>query len=402
MDQGLKPRLLIVTSHPIQYQAPWFRALHEDGRLDLQVLFLSLPDPHEQGVGFGHAFEWDVPLLEGYSWQVAPSASGNIRAGWWGLYLRSAQNDLAVYKPDVVLLTGWQNRGMLQCLRSTRKLRLPLLLRAESNGLEPLTRIRQLKNRWIVSAADQLLPIGTANRRYYEKLGLAERLGPEAAYFVDSQFFASRADEAGLRSWQLRRRFGIPEDAFCFLFVGKFVEKKRPGDILQAMAKLAKIANRELHLLMVGTGPLEVRLQGQVATENLPVTFAGFLNQSEIPQAYAVADCLVLPSDYGETWGLVVNEAMACGLPAIVSDRVGCGLDLVISGETGFIFRFGDIVHLAQRMADMANLADFEHGAMGERAREHVFTHYSIERAVEATVAATLQLMSEQPAKAPH
>ena len=89
---------------------------------------------------------------------------------------------------------------------------------------------------------------------------------------------------------------------------------------------------------MVGSGELEGTCHQQAERRGLPVTFTGFLNQGEIADAYAAADALVLPSDSGETWGLVVNEAMACGLPAIVSDHVGCVADLVIHGQTGLIF----------------------------------------------------------------
>lgn len=388
----MKPRLLIVTSHPIQYQAPWFRALHADGRLALQVLFLSLPDAHQQGVGFGHAFEWDVPLLEGYRWAKAPSATGGIREGWWGLRLGSAAKDLSAHAPDAVLITGWQNRGMLQCLRAARRLKLPVLLRAESNGLAPLGTARRLKNRWIAGHAQQLLPIGRANRRFYQTLGLEGRIGPKVPYFVDNEFFAERSRQRRAQAAEVRSSFEIPETAFCLVFAGKLIPKKRAQDLLAALEHVQRELAKPVHLLVVGTGPLDAELRAQAGAADLSVTFAGFLNQTEMPAAYAAADCLVLASDYGETWGLVINEGMACGLPAIVSDRVGCGPDLVTDGETGFIFRFADIDHLSRRLAEMANLAEPERRAMGERARERLFTHYSIERAVENTVTATLAL----------
>jgi len=127
--------------------------------------------------------------------------------------------------------------------------------------------------------------------------------------------------------------------------------------------------------------------QAAVARHDLPVTFAGFLNQSEIPAAYVASDCLVLPSDYGETWGLVVNEAMACGRPAIVSDRVGCAPDLVIDGVTGAVFPFGATDALARRMVEFAG--DQQRlQAMGEHARARVVAHYSIEKSVAGVLQA--------------
>ena len=127
----------------------------------------------------------------------------------------------------------------------------------------------------------------------------------------------------------------------------------------------------------------------------MPVSIDGFLNQTEMPNAYAAADCLVLPSDFGETWGLVVNEAMVCGLPAIVSDRVGCGPDLVQDGVTGAIFPFGDVNELARRMIEMA--ADREkRESMGEQAVIRV-REYTVERAAEGTMAA-FNFVTSKPA----
>ena len=106
---------------------------------------------------------------------------------------------------------------------------------------------------------------------------------------------------------------------------------------------------------MVGDGPLRVACEALVREQNLPIRFAGFLNQSKITEAYVASDALALPSDGGETWGLVVNEAMACGRPCIVSDRVGCGPDLVIPQKTGSIFRLGDVTALANSMLGIAD-----------------------------------------------
>ena len=106
-----------------------------------------------------------------------------------------------------------------------------------------------------------------------------------------------------------------------------------------------------VQVVLVGSGELEDALREAATSElEVPVHFAGFKNQSELPQYYVGADLLVLPSDGGETWGLVVNEAMACGLPAVVSDAVGCAPDLIDAGETGEVFPMGDIEALADAL----------------------------------------------------
>jgi len=166
-------------------------------------------------------------------------------------------------------------------------------------------------------------------------------------------------------------------------------------DLLEAIGYLAEDPSApNVHLLVVGTGELEATARERVASAGLPVTFAGFLNQSAIPEAYVAADCLALPSDCGETWGLVVNEAMACGLPAVVSDRVGCGPDLVEPGVTGALFPCGDTTALAETLGrlcgDPAALM-----RMGEAARQRVVERYSIAAAVAGTLEAVHALVGD-------
>lgn len=105
---------------------------------------------------------------------------------------------------------------------------------------------------------------------------------------------------------------------------------------------------------MVGDGALREECVQFASSRQLPVSFTGFLNQGEIATAYVAADCLVLPSD-SETWGLVVNEAMACGLPAIVSEACGCVPDLIDDEVTGYGFPCGDIAALTGLMARVAH-----------------------------------------------
>ena len=384
-----RPRLLIATSHPIQYQTPLFRAIQQQGDVAAEVLFLTIPDSQQQGVGFGVPFQWDQPLLEGYRWRQAASqrGSGDLeRAG--GLWLSDPFRELrwapAGLRPDAVLITGWQCRGMLQLLLAARLHRLPVLLRIESNNLSRRSWLARLWHRLLVQQAFACLSIGSANTAFYRSLGVpTQRLIP-APYFVDNGFFAERSSIARQQRHELRRRWAIPLESFCFLFAGKLQQKKRPLVLLAALHQLLSSSDPPaVHLLIVGSGELERVCRQQVEFQRLPVTFAGFLNQGEIPEAYAAADALVLPSDSGETWGLVVNEAMACGLPAIVSDQVGSGPDLVDHGRTGLVFPLDQVSALAACMAQMAS-APAKSLAMGAAARERVCQKYTVERAAAA------------------
>ncbi|MES3001697.1 MAG: glycosyltransferase family 4 protein [Pseudomonadota bacterium] len=382
-----RPRVLAVASHPIQYQAPWFRALAAEPSIDFSVLFVQLPDPAQQGRGFGVAFTWDVPLLEGYRWRKAPHLRG--RGGLHGFLAARIAHPLALLReldPDVLMLTGWHIWPLVQMLISARRLGIPVVMRGESNALRKRPWHARALHRMILGACAAFLPIGRASRAFYRGYGIAGEQLFDTPYFVDNARFAVAAAAARPQRTALRERWAIPPQATCFCYAGKLEPKKRILDLLEAL-RIAAGENAALHLLVVGTGELMAQAQDMVSRHGLPVTFAGFLNQTEIPAAYVAADCLVLPSDFGETWGLVVNEAMACGRPAIVSDRVGCASDLVTDGVTGFVFPFGDTTALAQRLLSIA--ADTPTAtAMGEEARRRVEAGYTIGHSVRGTLQA--------------
>lgn len=385
-----KPKLLIVTSHPIQYQTPLFRALTACQEVDVEVLFLSLPSAQQQGVGFGVAFEWDVPLLEGYRWRRAKSNVGSgLDGGFRGLGLRHPSQELrhGEHKPDAVLALGWHCAGLVQIILAARRLRLPILLRGDSGDLPRRSWPVRQAHRLLLGRTAAGLTVGAANRRFYRLNGLAEDRLFSSPHFVDNSFFSDRATSFREQRSALRERWHIPSGAFCFLFAGKLQEKKHPLDLLAALEQLqAESIPLGLHLLIVGSGELEKACREQVQQRDLPVSFAGFLNQGEMPAAYAVADALVLPSDRGETWGLVVNEAMACGLPAIVSDQVGCAEDLVEPGITGTIYPCRDVAALARALAAMAK----DPGAarrMGASGRERVTSRYGVTQARDGVLA---------------
>ncbi|MCX5946749.1 MAG: glycosyltransferase [Cyanobacteria bacterium] len=393
--------LLIVTTHPIQYQAPLFRALAADPQLRSEVLFLCLPDERQQGAGFGLPFSWDVPLLDGYPWRQARSIRGSGALDrYFGLWLLRPLAELGFgpgrKRPDAVLITGWQCFGMLQLLLAARLLGLPVLLRTEANDLRQRPWYLRLWHRLLVHQARFCLPIGKSSARYYRRLGVPrERLRP-SPYFVDNGFFQTGLETLESSRQQLREQWGIPQQAFCFLFAGKLQPKKHPLDLLDALRLLAAVTplrHDAVHLLIVGSGELEEQCRELVSRHQLPVSFAGFLNQGHISEAYRAADCLVLPSDAGETWGLVVNEAMACGLPALVSDQVGCAEDLVEPGLTGEIIPCGDIPALCAAMTRIA--ADPERSrSMGRHARERVSSQYTAATSAAGIREAVLSLVS--------
>jgi glycosyltransferase involved in cell wall biosynthesis len=379
-------KVALIATHPIQYQVPWFQALARHAGIAFKVYYALLPDKEQQGAGFNVPFEWDIPMLADYDWQVLPNAvrHPNLK-GFFASSTPSVRSVLAADRPDIMITTGWHAWPMLQALQACLALRIPRIVRGESNAMRARPPWVRVLHRNLVARYDAFLAIGRANHDFYLGCGVDPSRIFSCRYFVDNRRIRGQFEAALPQRAAWRGAWKIPEESFCFIFVGKLEPKKRILDLLRALRVALKTRN-DLHLLVVGSGELEREAKSLAAEGGLPVSFAGFLNQTELTKAYAAGDCLVLPSDYGETWGLVVNEAMVCGLPAIVSDRVGCGPDLVEPGVTGAVFPFGDVGMLAQRMCEMA-VDRARARDMGLRAQERI-NDYSVEQAVAGTVRA--------------
>lgn len=387
-------RLGIVASHPVQYQVPWYRALAAREDLDLTVYYGLLPTPVQQGVGFDVDFTWDVPLLDGYRWVALPnSARAPSLRGFLSSRTPEVEAVLGSDRPQAVIVSGWQSLPLVQALRACERHEIPCLVRGESTALRERPWWTRRFHRRLLARYDACLAIGEANRQFYLRNGVQRERIFTAPYFVDDRRFLEQAARLGPERETIRREWGLREDDVCFLFAGKLVAKKRVLDFLRA-CDVARRNDASIRALVVGTGRKASEAKRFAHETGLPAVFAGFLNQSEISRAYVAADCLVLPSDYGETWGLVVNEGMLHGLPAIVSDRVGCGPDLVDEGVTGRIFPFGDVDALARTMLDLAADRDGRR-EMGHRARFRIAA-YSSGRAVEGTIAAVSFAIGER------
>ncbi|MDD3926811.1 MAG: glycosyltransferase family 4 protein [bacterium] len=230
------------------------------------------------------------------------------------------------------------------------------------------------------SQIDAFLAVGRYNRELYSYFGVKDARIFNAPHCVDNDFFIAKAKEVRGKAAELRAEFGIAPGNIVILFVGKLTANKRPQDLLEAVSKSRY--RDILHVLMVGDGPYRDNCLKMAAAHGLSnLHMMGFRNQSELPFFYAAGDVLVLPSEH-ETWGLVINEAMACGLPVIASSGCGAVPDMVVNGKTGFSYQVGDIDVLVELMNRVACRPE----VLNEM-RPHVLSHikkFSIDRTVEA------------------
>lgn len=368
-------RICVLATHPIQYIAPWYRALASDKSLKLEVVFLREPNSLEQGEGFDRPFHWDVPLRQGYGSQV-------IGVGRNAFEVLCALIRLVVInrqlKPDVWIVTGWNEPILLAACLLFKVLRRPLILRGEANAMRARGTVKKFGHRLLLGLADALLLIGESNKKFYLENSVPISRLFDGAYFVDSMRILKMALDHKAARELLRSEAGISDHDFVFLFFGKHVTFKRPEFAILAASKLVA-RGHSVKVLFGGVGPLTPALEALARARGVPAIFLGFLNQTELWRAYLAADAFILPSTNQETWGLVVNEAMLFGLPVIVSDQVGCGPDLVINGETGFLFS-GGVDQLACVMERLVDEPD-RGRAMGERGRSLVLERYSMQRA---------------------
>lgn len=212
--------------------------------------------------------------------------------------------------------------------------------------------------------SDRFLYIGIQNRLFFKHFGVSDSKLIFTPYCVDNDRFQNDAKELLPEKNKLRADLGLPTDSFIALFSGKFIAKKRPLDLLNA---LSKIQNESIFAVFVGEGELRSDMENFIRENNLErrVVLTGFVNQSVIPRYYAAADIFVMCSEKGETWGLSTNEAMNFSLPIILSDRVGCADDLVAEGKNGFSYPCGDISDLAEKIEYLATIPEVKRHDMG-------------------------------------
>lgn len=375
----------ILASHPIQYYAPWYRKLALRQGVDLTVYYASQSSPEAQSAaGFGVPFEWDVPLLDGYAYQFLDNRAAKPDFNrFWGCNTPGITRIIGNEKFDAFMVHGWNLYSYWQAMRSCWNTKTRLFVRGDTQLLTQRSYMKQCLKvplfRWFIPKFDAYLVVGKRIQQYYLYYGADQRRMFFSPHAVDNDYFASSAADLVSQRQKIRRQWGILDDTCLFLFAGKFIEKKKPFDFVKAIELLPR--DGAAAGLMVGDGPMAHDVRDYCTRNKIPVYFSGFLNQSQMPRAYAASDVLVLPSDARETWGLVVNEAFASGLPAIVSQESGCSEDLIVPGVTGMVFACGNIRRLAESMLELRNNSSLR-VSMGQHARR-LIEGYSFSRTVD-------------------
>ena len=392
MEHGI--RLAYLVTHPIQYQTPLLQRIAKEPDICLKAFFASdvsvgsFRDP-----GFDATIRWDIPMLDEYDYEFLPAFGDVHRVSTLRPFSRGLGKRLRSGRFDVLWVHGYGRPQHWVAMLIAKRLGMKVLLRDEATAIgnkRGLAKILAKKSffTWLAWIVDGFLTIGTLNRDYYRHYGIGEERIFPMPYAVDNRLFQASVQKASVHREELRNSLGLKAGRRVVLFVGKLIERKRPGDLLEAYARMLRSGkcSPAPYLLYIGEGELHQQLEARAGMLGLDsIKFLGFKNQSELPAFYDLCDVFVMPTVY-EPWGLVVNEVMNAGRAVVISDEVGCARDLVENGANGLMFRARDVADLSRALSEI--LADpIRLARMGSKSLERI-NQWSFEEDVQGLRAA--------------
>ncbi|MBE0571350.1 MAG: glycosyltransferase family 4 protein [Ignavibacteriaceae bacterium] len=359
-----KKKIFFLLSHPIQYFSPLFVEMAKNGNLYLTVLYCDDYGTRSSNIHpeVGEIAGWDIPMLEGYNYKFLKNNSWkpSIFNGFFGLINFEIFNALKNERGSLVVIPGWNYCSYILSLGCAKIFGLKICVRGDNPYKQEILKSktilfikRIILGKILFRLIDYFLYVGKENKLFYEYYGVPQSKLIFTPHAVDNARFTAEYEKYKDKKPELRKELGIPIDKTIILFSGQFIPKKRPMDLLQAY-QLLNSANTAL--VFLGDGELRNEIENYIFKNKLKdVYLVGFKNQTEIGKYYVAADIFVLPSGAGETWGLVVNEAMIFALPVIVSNIVGSCEDLVIEDFNGYSYETGNIIELKSKLNSLIN-----------------------------------------------
>jgi glycosyltransferase involved in cell wall biosynthesis len=365
-------RLLVIDSIPTPYNVPFFAAVARCQGVTAHTLFLASRDSNRQ---------WKIDSAPyAFDYRILPSLHAYIEPIELPLYIQwGLWTEMRRFRPHVIVIGGYHYCATLEVLAYAHIHQIGTVLWSGSHLLSGFFKRAwaDAYRHWVITRFDAYLAYGTAARDQLIHYGAPAERVVVGFNTVDVHWFKDRAN--------VLRRSIAREGPLRLLFVGRLVHIKNVGALIAAVGHLQQ-RGFDVTLTIAGDGPLRHSLREQADRDAVRgVTFLGFRAGDELVDAYVNADVLVLPS-LNELWGLVVNEAAACGVASVVSTRAGAAHDLIRDGETGFKFDpvvSGQLESTLERLAKHSELCRL----MGEAAQRFIITRdqpYYADRLLEA------------------
>lgn len=355
--------VIVIHNHPIHYKDALFSELSKRG-MNFQVIFLAASS----------RFRKSVPEPLPYNCKVA--YDGNYESLPQLLSAHFVWRQLEKCDPDVVIISGYIDLAAWVAWLWAEMKKKPKVFWSESNQYDrPRTRWKEYIKRLYVRRFQVAHVYGESNKRYLTSLGMPER-----------SVLVGRATVDLSASTCILRKAAAKTGPKTLLYLGRFSTEKNVGFLIEAFARFTRRHTEHMvKLALAGYGSLEPSIRERVADLGLQhiVEFWGYADRLDVPQMLQASDILVLPS-VSETWGLVVLEAMLCGIPVMVSTNCGCAADLV-SPETGWTFDPTDEDELASLISIVAVETRQRLQCMGEKARV-LAQRYTPERAADGVL----------------
>jgi glycosyltransferase involved in cell wall biosynthesis len=378
LDDERAVRVAVVSPEPTPYRAPLFDRVAARPDIELTVVYAARTvagrtwsvDEHHRSVFLDGVRVPGATRLLHHEYPVTP---GIARA-------------LAAVDPQVLVVSGWSTFASQAAIAWSRRHGIPYVLLVESHDHGPRSRWRRAVKSTVVPRvvrpAAGALAVGSLARRSLEERGAAPERIRIFANTIDVPAWRKRASKLGAQRGELRARLGFGENDVLVVSVGRLAVEKGFDTLIRAVAGAG---DDRLALVLAGSGPEHDHLERLASELGVRLRTTGEVETAELARVYVAADVFALLSSR-ETWGVVVNEAAASGLPLVLSDRVGAAHDLLRDGENGFLVPAGDPAPAARALRQLAS-DDVLRRAMGERSQELV-ADWGYDASVENFVAA--------------
>jgi glycosyltransferase involved in cell wall biosynthesis len=336
----------IIVTHPTQFDVPVFRL----GNDIIDVIFIdqkrmsNIFDPELQ-----MNVSWDTDNTKGYTFSILP-----VKNKYYWLYKK-----LKSEKYDLIITCGYFKAAYIFSIIVGKLFSKKNSIRVDTVEYNNVSGYKKLQKRGLYKLLglfiDHYFVASSLTKNFLIANKVEERNISFFGYVIETEVFKNASNLHEAEKYSLREELNIPNNCNILLCVSKHNQREAPFDTIEAFAKLNR---KDLHLLLIGDGPMHTALQQRIRELGIEdsVALPGYISYTLLPKYYGLASVFIHDS-HDEPWGVSVHEAIASGLPVVASDRVGAAIDQIINGSNGFIFKHGDVAELTKCIKEVLLLS---------------------------------------------